>query len=166
MKSCKAIILMGSRSDMPHAEKIAEKLDRFGVPHVFRIASAHKIPLQVLDIIREAESENQNIVFITIAGLSNALSGMVDWATRFPVIACPPPPTAFAGADIYSSLQMPPGVAPAVILDPLNAALFAAKILSFSNPEIAHAIRSYREEQQAKLLNDDDEIRQKRYESN
>ncbi len=166
MKSCKAIILMGSRSDMPHAEKIAEKLDRFGVPYVFRIGSAHKVPLYVLDIIHEAENESQDIVFITIAGLSNALSGMVDWATRFPVIACPPPPAAFAGSDIFSSLQMPPGVAPAVILDPLNAALFAAKILSFSSPDIALAIRSYREEQQAKLLNDDAETRQKRNGSN
>ncbi len=166
MKSCKAIILMGSRSDMPHAEKIAEKLDRFGVPHIFRIASAHKTPLQVLEIIREAENESQEIVFITIAGLSNALSGMVDWATRFPVIACPPPPTAFAGADIYSSLQMPPGVAPAVILEPMNAALFAAKIFSFDSPEIAQAIRKFHEEQQEKLLHDDVEVGQKRYESN
>lgn len=155
MKSCKAVILMGSKSDMFHAEKIAEKLDKFGVPHIFRIASAHKTPLQVLNIVSEAEKENQEIVFITIAGLSNALSGMVDWATRFPVIACPPPPVAFAGSDIFSSLQMPPGVAPAVILEPLNAALFAAKIFSLSNSDIADAIRNYHDEQREKLLNDD-----------
>lgn len=166
MKSCKAILLMGSKSDMPHAEKIAERLNQFGVPHVFRIASAHKAPLQVLDIIREAENSGQDIVFITIAGLSNALSGMVDWATRFPVIACPPTPTAFAGADIYSSLQMPPGVAPAVILEPLNAAIFTAKIFSLNNPDITQAIMQYHEDQQAKLLSDDAESKQKHHESN
>jgi len=54
---------------------------------------------------------------------------MLDATVVAPVIACPPPSDSFGGADIFSSLRMPSGVAPAVVLDPGNAALFAAKVL-------------------------------------
>ena len=37
-------ILMGSKSDQPHAERIAEVLARFGVRSEMYVASAHKVP--------------------------------------------------------------------------------------------------------------------------
>src|SRR5512137_610186 len=116
-------ILMGSRADLAHAQAIAETLDKLG------IASAHKTPGHLLALLAAYEADPRPKVYITIAGRSNALSGLVDAQVATPVIACPPMAEAFGGADIFSSLRMPSGVAPAVVLDPAGAALLAAKIL-------------------------------------
>ncbi len=84
----KVVIIMGSKADKDLAEKIKEKIKEFGVEVILRIGSAHKTPLKVLEIIKEYE--NEDIVFITIAGRSNALGGFVDANTIRPVITCPP----------------------------------------------------------------------------
>jgi len=124
-----APIIMGSASDLPHAREIAEALSHFGIATELRVASAHKHPRYLLDLLARYEADQRPKVYITIAGRSNALSGLVDAQVTAPVIACPPISQAFAGTDIFSSLRMPSGVAPAVVLDPGNAALLAAKIL-------------------------------------
>ena len=54
----------------------------------FRVASAHKTPQKVLEILKEFEAEK--VVYVTVAGRSNALSAFVDANTSKPVIACPP----------------------------------------------------------------------------
>ena len=127
------IIIMGSRSDKEHRDKIAKHLLAFGISYEILYASAHKTPQYLLDCIETLERKyvKEARAYITIAGLSNGLSGMVDAAVQVPVIACPPIDTgnAFAPYDIFSSLHMPSGVAPAVVLNPLNAALLTAKIL-------------------------------------
>jgi len=150
-----AIIIMGSKSDYPHAERIIEWLDRFGIEHETRIASAHKTPEKLLGILAEQEQKDESVVYITIAGLSNALSGMVEFSTIFPVIACPPPCDVLGGADLFSSLRMPPGVAAATILDPRNAALFVVKLFATDDEALRDRIRAYHAEQRAKI--DDDE---------
>jgi phosphoribosylaminoimidazole carboxylase PurE protein len=124
------VILMGPcRPD--HCRKIAEACKNFGLESVLRIGSAHKTALHVLEILREYEADPRPKVYITAAGRSNALSGFTDGAVSAPVIACPPPSDSYGGADVYSSLRMPSGIAPAVVLEPLNAAL-AAKIFGQS----------------------------------
>jgi 5-(carboxyamino)imidazole ribonucleotide mutase len=153
------IILMGSESDIPHVEQIIAGLKEFGIPAIQRIASAHKTPATLLEILRTYEAKPQPKVYITVAGRSNALSGMVDAAVSAPVIACPPPSSSFGGADIYSSLRMPSGVAPLLILEPVNAALAAAKILGLSSSEIADKIRSHQEAHRQRLFKADQNIR-------
>jgi phosphoribosylaminoimidazole carboxylase PurE protein len=155
MKKNKVLILMGGKSDSSHAGRIIEFLNKFGIPSEARIASAHKTPEKLLAILEEECKKGEVGVFITIAGLSNALSGMVEFSTSLPVIACPPPSEAFGGADIYSSLRMPPGVAAATILDPRNAALFAAKILALGEPEIGKKIQAFQKEARDKIETDD-----------
>jgi len=56
-----------------------------------------------------AKKEKDNPVFITIAGMSNALSGFSDAQTHCPVIPCTPLDDSFGGADIYSSIRIPSG---------------------------------------------------------
>ena len=85
----KAIIIMGSTSDEPHAKKITDKLDDYNINWEQHAASAHKQPLKVLEILQENE-EAENIVYITIAGRSNALSGFVAANSNFPTLGCPP----------------------------------------------------------------------------
>ncbi len=152
------VILMGSRSDMDHAAKIVEGLSKYGLMAEVRIGSAHKTPAHVLDILEVFETDPRPKVYITIAGRSNALSGFVDAQVNAPVIACPPVSNTFAGADIYSSLRMPSGVAPAVVLDPGGAALLAAKILGVHDPEIQAKVAEKRQEYVDKILHDDEEV--------
>jgi len=119
------------------------------------VASAHKVPCYVLEMLETYEADPQPKVYITVAGRSNALSGLVDAQVSAPVIACPPYSDAFAGNDVYSSLRMPSGVAPAVVLEPKNAALLAAKMLGLSEPGLCEKIGEAQEEQRQRLLDAD-----------
>ncbi len=146
-----AILLFGSPSDKDHVAKIVAALDQFGIESALHIASAHKTPRRLLDLLDEYESNPRPKVYITVAGRSNALSGMADAAVASPVIACPPSASSFGGADIYSSLRMPSGVSPMVILEPENAALATAKIFGLVVPEIAAKVKAYQENHQKRL---------------
>jgi 5-(carboxyamino)imidazole ribonucleotide mutase len=148
----KVVIIMGSKADLEWATRISDSLKRFEVEPALYVASAHKVPLECYNIIKEEEKSNP--VFITIAGLSNALSGFSDAQTHSPVIACPPTSSSYAGADVYSSLRMPSGVAPLVILNPENAALAAAKILGISNEKVRNKVVEFQENQRQKLKDD------------
>ncbi len=155
----RVIIIMGSESDRDHSAKIVGALNRLGVSSVMRIASAHKVPLKALEIVREYEKDP--VVFITVAGRSNALSGFVDANTARPVIACPPYSERFAGADIYSTLRMPSGVAPMLVLEPEESALAAAKILALHDASLLEAVKNHQEEKRAEIERADSGIRNK-----
>jgi 5-(carboxyamino)imidazole ribonucleotide mutase len=152
------IILMGSKADAAHCEKIAAAARALGLAVQQRIASAHKTPEHALRILQAAEADPRPTVFITVAGRSNALSGFVDGAVSAPVIACPPASEAFGGADVYSSLRVPSGIAPAVVLDPGNAALLAAKILGLGDADVRAKVRAQQQAQQQRILADDQEL--------
>ncbi len=153
----KAVIIMGSKSDADHSRKIAEKLEEFGIESVMRVASAHKTPLRVLEILREYEKDD--VVFVTVAGRSNALSGFVDANTTKPVIACPPP-SGFV-YDIFSTIRMPSGVAPLYVMDADNAALAVAKIFAVKYPEVAERVREYQERKKKEVEEADEEMSEK-----
>ncbi|MCD6231139.1 AIR carboxylase family protein [Candidatus Aerophobetes bacterium] len=153
----KVVIMMGSKSDLAWSKKIKDVLSKLGIESTLRIASAHKVPLKVLEIIKEYEGED--VVFVTVAGRSNALSGFVDANVVKPVIACPPYSDKFAGADIFSSLRMPSGVCPMVVLDPEQAAIASAKILAIKNKEIEQKIREYQEKKRREIEEADKEVK-------
>ena len=152
----KVVIIMGSKADLEWAKQISNVLISFEIETVTRIASAHKVPLKCYNLIKEYEKEN--VVFITIAGMSNALSGFTDAQTYCPVIACPPYSDKFAGADLYSSIRMPSGVAPLTILNPENAALAAAKIIGLSNPEIQKRVSDFQDKKRKELEDADNSL--------
>jgi 5-(carboxyamino)imidazole ribonucleotide mutase len=153
------VIIMGSPADRDFAYEIATALEAFDIRWQMRVASAHKTPEALLNLLKEYEADAEPKVYVTVAGRSNALSGMVDAAVAAPVIACPPYSSTFAGGDIYSSLRAPSGVAPAVVLDPKNAALLAAKILSLHDPDLRRKVVALQTEQRQRLLDADREIR-------
>jgi 5-(carboxyamino)imidazole ribonucleotide mutase len=152
----KAVIIMGSGADREHCNKIGAMLKSLGVEYIMRVASAHKVPLKALEIVRSYEKEP--VVFITVAGRSNALSGFVDANTFRPVIACPPYGDRFGGADVFSTIRMPSGVAPMLVLEPAEAALAAAKILALQDERIANAVMKQQEEKRAEIDRMDEEI--------
>lgn len=149
------IIIMGSPADRDFAEQIGAALDGFGIAWTTRVASAHKTPRYLLDRLAEYEATGEPKVYITVAGRSNALSGMVDAAVTAPVIACPPYSDKFSGADLYSSLRTPSGVAPAVVLEPANAALLAAKILGLMDPAMQQRVAIAQGHQRDRLIEAD-----------
>jgi 5-(carboxyamino)imidazole ribonucleotide mutase len=149
------IILMGSRADMDHCMKISQACQQYGLEAVLRIASAHKTPEHALEILREYEADERQKVYITVAGRSNALSGFTDGSVSAPVIACPPSSDSFGGADVFSSLRMPSGIAPAVVLEPANAALLAAKIFGVANAEVREQVRVSQKRAAEKIVEDD-----------
>jgi phosphoribosylaminoimidazole carboxylase PurE protein len=149
---------MGSKADEAHCQKIAAAAQEFGLETALRVGSAHKTPDHVLNILRQYEADPRPKVYITAAGRSNALSGFADGSVGAPVIACPPPAEAFGGADVFSSLRMPSAVAPAVVLDPANAALLAAKIIGLIDPQVRARVIAFQKDQADKILSDDLEM--------
>ncbi len=149
------VILAGSKADMEHCAKLSDACRQYGLETVIRIASAHKTPQHALSILREFEASDRPKVYITVAGRSNALSGFTDGAVSAPVISCPPVSDAFGGADIFSSLRMPSGIAAAVVLDPTNAALLAAKIFGVTNVEVREQVKASQRRAATKIIEDD-----------
>ena len=145
----KAVIIMGSERDFEFCREIAKYLKTLGVDFEFRVASAHKTPEKVLAILTEFEKEK--IVYVTVAGRSNALSAFIDGNTTKPVIACPPYSEKFGGADIISSLRVPSGIGSVVTIEPEGAAIAAAKILALQDPELEANVKTYQEGKKKEL---------------
>tara|TARA_B100000749_G_C18209555_1_gene375458 strand:+ start:91 stop:477 length:387 start_codon:yes stop_codon:yes gene_type:complete len=124
----KTVIIMGSTSDEPHAKKITDKLDEFNIRWEQHAASAHKEPLKVLEIL-EANKGEKDLVYITIAGRSNALSGFVAANSGHPTLGCPPfSDKADMLVNIHSTLQMPSNTPVMTVIDPGNCALAVKRI--------------------------------------
>ncbi|MBI4361131.1 AIR carboxylase family protein [Candidatus Micrarchaeota archaeon] len=148
----KIIIAMGSKSDLPFAQQIGSAAKEFGVSVEYRIASAHRTPKKVLELAETANQSKEPTVFVAVAGLSNALSGMLACATFWPVITCPPGTEA---VDVWSSLRMPPGVSHGTILGAENAAVYAAKILAVNDLALRKKVAGYLKKKAEKLKKDD-----------
>jgi 5-(carboxyamino)imidazole ribonucleotide mutase/phosphoribosylaminoimidazole-succinocarboxamide synthase len=109
--------------------------------------------------LKTYEADPRPKIYVTIAGRSNALSGFTDGAVSAPVIACPPYSEKFGGADVYSSISMPSGIAPALVLEPVNAALLAAKIFAVTDPHVKQAVEAYQKANRETILADDEAIK-------
>ena len=126
----KAVIISGSKSDAEHVAKIRESLRMYDITSEWMVGSAHKNTVEVLEMLRAVERSNSSVVYITVAGRSNALSGVVACNTHFPVIACPPLSSKEDYlVNIHSTLQMPSNTPVLTVLDPGNCALATARIL-------------------------------------
>lgn len=125
----KAILVLGSESDREFAAKIENQLSAQNLEFETHVASAHKNTRRVLALIESFAAE-KNLVWLTIAGRSNALSGVVAANCTQPVIACPPHKDKLDFlVNINSTLQMPSGTPVLTILDPGNCALAVKRIL-------------------------------------
>ena len=155
--SGKALIVMGSERDLDFSREIAKYLKLLGVGYEFRVASAHKTPEKVIEIIKEFE--NEKIVYVTVAGRSNALSAFIDGNTSKPVIACPPYSEKFGGADIISSLRVPSGIGSTVTIEPEGAAIAVAKIFALGDSEMAERIKNYQASKKKELEKANESVR-------
>ena len=137
-------VVLGSKSDMPIAEKCRGVLEKFDVTYQIRVASAHRAPKYLEGIIEKAESDGCK-VFIGMAGVAAALPGVIASMTTKPVIGVP------VGGKVpldslLSIVQMPPGMPVATVgVDRGdNAGALAVQILASSNDSLAAAYSEYR----------------------
>jgi len=142
-------IILGSKSDMPVAEKAKKILDDFSVKYDIKIASAHRTPDYLEEIVKKSNAD----VFIGVAGLSAALPGSIAAQTTKPVIGVPVSGKVNFDA-ILSIIQMPPGIpVGAVGLDRGdNAALLALEILAITDKKITKELEEYRKKMKEKVL--------------
>ena len=148
---------MGSERDLDFCRQIAKYLKNLGVEYQYRVASAHKSPEQVLEILQEFEEKK--IIYITVAGRSNALSAFVDANTSKPVIACPPSSDKFGGADIFSSLRVPSGIGSLLTIEPEGAAIAAAKIFALEDKELNKKLKEYQQMKKLELKKADESVK-------
>lgn len=146
---------MGSKSDMPVADKAIAILRKFGVQFDIAVASAHRTPRRVEDLVTGSDAD----VFISIAGLSAALPGVVASYTVKPVIGVPVSGSINIDA-LFSIVQMPPGIPVAAVgMDRgENAAVLALEILALNDTELRDKIIQYRREQAEKVVADSEKV--------
>ena len=149
------LVIMGSRSDLPVAEKATAIFKKFGITYEAAVASAHRTPKRVEELVKGSDAE----VFIAIAGMSAALPGVVASFTVRPVIGVPVSGKMTLDA-ILSIVQMPPGIPVASVgLDRGdNAAVLAAQILSVRHPELVQKLEAHRKEMAEKVEKDSAEV--------
>lgn len=143
-------IIMGSKSDDDHLRPAYELLDGFGIKWEKQALSAHRQPEKLRKYIEEADRRGVR-VFITAAGLSAALPGVVAAHTLRPVIGIPVPGGPLKGMDaLLSIVQMPGGIPVATVgvgsHGPKNAAVLAAEILALSDSDVMEKLSAYRDQ--------------------
>ena len=133
-------LIMGSQSDWETMKFSEEILITLKIPFITKIISAHRTPDRMNDFAKNAR---KNSIQVIIAGAGGAapLPGMVASHTDLPVIGVPIQSSSLNGLDsLLSIVQMPGGVPVATMsigkAGAINAAVYAAKILSLSNKEI------------------------------
>ncbi len=136
-------IISGSDSDADLVKNVESVLGDFEVSFDSHVASAHRTPEKLKEIVRSSNSK----VFIGVAGLSAALPGAIASYTTRPVIGLPKD-VKLEGLDSFLSMvQMPPGIPVATVGvdNAKNAAFLAIEILSINDEKLEAELRKYRE---------------------
>ena len=140
-------LIMGSQSDWETMKFSEDTLLTLKIPFITKIISAHRTPERMYKFASESEN---NKIQIIIAGAGGAahLPGMVASHTNVPVIGVPIESSSLKGMDsLLSIVQMPGGVPVATMsigkAGAINAAIYAAKILSLSNVIIKNTLNKW-----------------------
>ena len=148
-------ILMGSQSDWPTMKNATIALEEFNIPYEVKIVSAHRTPNRLFDFGNEAKIRGLKVIIAGAGGAAH-LPGMIASHSNLPVIGVPIQSSALNGMDsLLSIVQMPAGVPVATMsigkAGAINAAIFAAKILSLSNDNIGIMLKKWLSNQTNKV---------------
>jgi 5-(carboxyamino)imidazole ribonucleotide mutase len=149
-------IIMGSTSDwetMSHAEAM---LERFAIPRISQIVSAHRTPQWLSEFAGGAEARGIEVIIAGAGGAAH-LPGMTAAYTTVPVLGVPVQSAALSGMDsLLSIVQMPAGVPVGTLAigkaGAINAALLAVAILANSRPELREKLKAFRATQTQGVL--------------
>ena len=150
-KNHKVAIIMGSQSDYSTMQYCKKVLKILKIKHEIKIVSAHRTPDRMYKFAKTAEKNNISVI-IAGAGGSAHLPGMIAALTRIPVIGVPIESKKLKGLDsLLSIAQMPKGIpvgAVAIGKDgAINAGLFAASIISITDPKSRKNLNLWRNKQ-------------------
>jgi len=165
LATAKVLILMGSDSDLPRMTRCLESLDALEVPYDVRVASAHRTPQRVVDVVAQAESAGVE-VFVCAAGGAAHLAGVVAAHTTLPVIGVPLALPPLQGVDaLHSTVQMPPGLPVATVavgdFGAHNAGILAAQILAVGDADLRARVRAHRERLRDEVMDKNARMRAK-----
>ncbi len=143
----KVKIVMGSNSDWPTMENASNLLKSLEIEHENLIVSAHRTPDRLYEFAKSAQNKGVQIIIAGAGGAAH-LPGMIASLTPIPVLGVPIESKALKGMDsLFSIVQMPAGVPVATFAigapGATNAAIFAASILSLSDPTIREKLENY-----------------------
>ena len=149
-------VVMGSRSDWETMRAATSILEQLGVPHEVRIVSAHRTPDLLFEYANTAEARGLQVVIAGAGGAAH-LPGMIASKTTLPVLGVPVQSKALNGLDsLLSIVQMPAGVPVATFAigtaGATNAALTATAILARQDASLDAALKAYRAQQTAAVL--------------
>ena len=135
-------ILMGSSSDMDIMKKGEAFLTEMEVPCDIFVASAHRNPEKVHEIVSNPHYD----IFIAGAGMAAHLPGVVASMTTKPVIGVPINASMDGLDALLSIAQMPPGipVATVAVNGARNAAILAVQMLALCNNDLKEKMIQFR----------------------
>jgi 5-(carboxyamino)imidazole ribonucleotide mutase len=143
----KVAILMGSASDREVMQDAEKALAYFGIESKTFILSAHRNPDETAEFAKNAEAEGYSAI-IAGAGMAAHLPGVLASLTLLPVIGVPLAGSALNGIDaLYSIVQMPKGIPVGTMAigkaGAINAAVFAARLLSLQDDDIKQKLTAF-----------------------
>ena len=149
-------IIMGSSSDWDTMREAHNVFDNFGVPHEYRVLSAHRAPKAVAEYALAAEERGLKVI-IGAAGGAAHLAGVLAAYTLLPVLGVPIESQALRGMDsLLSTVQMPGGIPVGTLAigkpGAKNAALLAVSILALTDSALKEKLRAFREAQTQSVL--------------
>ena len=140
-------LIMGSQSDWETMKFSEQTLNQLKISFFTKIISAHRTPDRMYDFAKQAENSSIQVIIAGAGGAAH-LPGMVASHSNLPVIGVPIQSSALKGMDsLLSIVQMPGGVPVATMsigkAGAINAAIYAAKILSLSNDNIDTLLKKW-----------------------
>lgn len=154
-------VVMGSKSDLPIAEKAVAVLQEYGVGAEVRVLSAHRCPEQAREFAASARESGFSVI-IAAAGMAAHLAGAMAANTTLPVIGIPCRSGGLGGMDaLLSTVMMPSGIPVATVAvdGAKNAALLAVQILAVADENLAWKLDEARRAETQAVLETDAQVR-------
>ncbi len=145
----KVMIIMGSKTDESVMKESQHWLNWFGINNEMIVASAHRNPDKVRELMVTAKENGYGCV-IAAAGMAAALPGVCAAYTSLPVLGVPLDGGLPGGIDaLYSIVQMPAGLPVGTLAvgkaGARNAAVMAARIFALSESAIAQKLEEFKQ---------------------
>ena len=158
-------ILMGSDSDWEVMQEAASVLRQLAIPFEMTVSSAHRTPERTHEYATSAVQRGLKVL-IAGAGAAAHLAGVVAASTPLPVIGVPLSATDLHGLDaLLATVQMPGGIPVATMAigksGARNAALFSARILALSDPELAKKLSQFNQNMTKSVQDKDASLQQR-----
>ena len=136
----KVIIIYGSANDKEFMKTAHTYMEEQGVNYEEHVISAHRNLPELIQFLRDLNESGEKAVILAVAGLAAALPGVVAVETELPCIGVPVPGGPLKGVDALLAMCQVPGGVPVGSVGlhskaPLNAAMYAHRILKFAGLE-------------------------------